>query len=139
MCTYATEKVEVAGSGKGPEGWFPLSAATVYFDHPVHAPADHTLNIDFLNPGRGPSARVAVELTADSARELVDAIQTALRGHPDGVLDQGAGQPSERRTTEEGGAVDALRPNRGPRGNAAGFAWGGVPGVQSARPLDSAT
>lgn len=58
MCTYLTEKVDVAGSGKGPAGWFTLSEATVYFDHPVHAPAEHTLNIDFLNPGQGPSARV---------------------------------------------------------------------------------
>ena len=56
MCTYHTERVEVAGSGKGPDGWFPLRLACVYFDHPQHSPADHTLNIDFLNPGQGPSA-----------------------------------------------------------------------------------
>ena len=51
MCTYLTEKIEVAGSGKGADGWFGLTEATVYFDHPVHAPAEHTLNIDFLNAG----------------------------------------------------------------------------------------
>ena len=70
MCTYATEKIGIEGSGKGATGWFPLTQATVYFDHPVHAQADHTLNIDFAAPERGPSARVAVELTAASAREL---------------------------------------------------------------------
>ncbi len=37
MCTYHTEKIEISGSGKGPRGWFRLSDATVYFDHPVHA------------------------------------------------------------------------------------------------------
>ena len=36
MCTYQTEKLAVNGSGKGPAGWFSLSSATVYFDHPVH-------------------------------------------------------------------------------------------------------
>jgi hypothetical protein len=82
MCTYTTEKIEVAGSGKGPDGWFRLTDATVYFDHPVHAPEEHTLNIDFLNPGRGPSARVAVELNAASARALVTAIQAALASAP---------------------------------------------------------
>ena len=82
MCTYATEKLQVTGSGKGSTGWFPLSAASVYFDHPVHAQAEHTLNIDFLAPERGPSARVAVELTAASARELADAIYTALSAAP---------------------------------------------------------
>ena len=35
-------------------GWFSLSDASVYFDHPVHAMAEHTLNIDFVNSGQGP-------------------------------------------------------------------------------------
>jgi hypothetical protein len=79
MCTYATERVEVSGSGKGAQGWFALASASVYVDHPVHADAAHTLNIDFLNPAAGPSARVAVELTTESARRLADAIEVALR------------------------------------------------------------
>jgi Family of unknown function (DUF6295) len=86
MCTYLTEKIEVTGSGKGADGWFGLSEATVYFDHPVHAQAEHTLNIDFLNPGRGPSARVAVELTAESARALSKAIEAALDSAPPGLI-----------------------------------------------------
>ena len=44
--------------------------------------AEHTLNIDFADPANGPSARVAVELTAASARDLVAAIQTALESAP---------------------------------------------------------
>ena len=85
MCTYLTEKLDVEGSGKGTAGWFTLSQATVYLDHPQHAPAEHTLNIDFLDPGAGPSARVAVELTADSARALVKAIQATLDAVPPGL------------------------------------------------------
>ena len=86
MCTYNTEKIEVTGSGKGASGWFALTDATVYFDHPVHAMADHTLNIDFLNPANGPSARVAVELTAESARVLAAAIETALAAVPPALV-----------------------------------------------------
>lgn len=83
MCTYATVNIELEGSAKGPEGrWFRLTNGTVYFDHPVHALAEHTLNIDFADPSRGPSARVAVELTAASARELVTAIEAALASAP---------------------------------------------------------
>lgn len=82
MCTYQTEQISISGSGKGASGWFALSEATVYFDHPVHAMAEHTLNIDFRNPGRGPAARVAVELTAESARELARAIEAALASVP---------------------------------------------------------
>jgi Family of unknown function (DUF6295) len=85
MCTYVTEKVGVDGSGKGAAGWFPLTEATVYFDHPQHAHAEHTLNIDFLNPGHGPSARLAVELTAASARALAAAIESALAAAPPGL------------------------------------------------------
>jgi uncharacterized protein DUF6295 len=79
MCSHVTNSVElVESSGKGPQGWFTLQQATVYFDHPVHAPSDHALNIDFINPALGPSARVAVELSADSARALIAAIQATL-------------------------------------------------------------
>ena len=86
MCTYLTERVTVEGSGKGTAGWFGLTGATVYFDHPQHARAEHTLNIDFLNPGQGPSARVAVELTAASARALAAAIESTLSSVPPGLV-----------------------------------------------------
>lgn len=86
MCTYLTESIDAQGSGKGSQGWFGLTEVNVYFDHPVHAPADHTLNIDFANPGKGPSARVAVELTAETARALAKAIETTLAAAPPGLV-----------------------------------------------------
>lgn len=83
MCTYATVNTEIEGSAKGPgSSWFHVTRGTVYFDHPVHALAEHTLNIDFADPAHGPAARVAVELTAASARELVAAIEAALASAP---------------------------------------------------------
>jgi hypothetical protein len=90
MCTYVTEKIEIDGSGKGPRGWFPLTAATVYVDHPQHAPYGHTLNIDFINPSDGPSARVAVELTEEAAIALIDAVQAALASAPPGLASKRA-------------------------------------------------
>jgi Family of unknown function (DUF6295) len=82
MCTYVTETLDVTGSAKGPTGWIRVTDASVYFDHPVHAAADHTLNIDLRRPADGPAARVGVELSRESARALAEAI---LR-----VLDQSA-------------------------------------------------
>ena len=79
LCTYIVEKAKIAGSGKGATGWFSLNQANVYFDHPYHAPYDHSLNIDFVNEAEGVGARVAVELTPDSARELVAKILAALK------------------------------------------------------------
>jgi hypothetical protein len=78
MCTYIIQKAKVSGSGKGKEGWFPLTEARVYYDHPFHTSLDHTLNIDFVNENQGIGARVAVELDAESARALVDNILAAL-------------------------------------------------------------
>jgi hypothetical protein len=83
MCTYATVRTSLDGSAKGPGGnWFHITDGIVYFDHPVHALAEHTLNIDFSAPADGPVARVAVELTAASARELMAAIAAALESAP---------------------------------------------------------
>ena len=90
MCTYVTEKIEIDGSGKGPDGWFSVTGATVYVDHPQHAPFGHTLNIDFINPSAGPSARVAVELTEEAAIALIDAIQAALASAPPGLASRNA-------------------------------------------------
>jgi hypothetical protein len=72
------EKAEIAGSGKGPTGWFDLREVAVSYDHSLHLKEDIGVNIDFVNPKEGLSSRVAVELTAQSARELVRAILAAL-------------------------------------------------------------
>jgi hypothetical protein len=88
MCTYLTEKIAISGSGKGANGYFGLTDAIVYVDHPQHAQYDHTLNIDFLNPGQGAGARVAVELTEEAALALADAIHKALASAPAGMASE---------------------------------------------------
>ncbi|NVI86157.1 DUF6295 family protein [Actinomadura sp. BRA 177] len=85
MCTYQTIKVALDGAAKGANGWFTLTDGAVYVDHPYHACREHTVNIDFTNPGDGPSARVAVELTEEGALALVEAIQQALSAAPPGL------------------------------------------------------
>jgi hypothetical protein len=87
MCTYQTETLSVVGSGKGPGGWLRVTDASVYVDHPVHAMAGHTLNIDLRAPAKGPAARVALELHPVAARELAEAILRSLDAVPAGVLD----------------------------------------------------
>jgi Family of unknown function (DUF6295) len=78
MCSYIVEKARLVGSAKGPNGWMRVDTANVYFDHPFHAPLDHALGIDFINEAAGGRERVAVELSAESARELVAKILAAL-------------------------------------------------------------
>src|SRR5215212_5526984 len=78
MCSYIVEKASVVGSAKGPNGWMRIDTANVYYDHPFHAPLDHALGIDFINEAEGGRERVALELSASSARELVEKILAAL-------------------------------------------------------------
>lgn len=78
MCTMIVQHVAIEGSGKGTSGWFRVDQANVSYDHPFDAPMDHALNIDFVNEAQGPGARVAVELSAESARSLVATILAVL-------------------------------------------------------------
>jgi hypothetical protein len=71
MCSYIVEKAKLLGSAKGPNGWMRIDTANVYYDHPFHAPLDRALGIDFINEAEGSRERIAVELSAASARELV--------------------------------------------------------------------
>ncbi|HEY3311101.1 MAG TPA: DUF6295 family protein [Anaerolineales bacterium] len=78
MCTMIAQQVKIDGCGKGANGWFTLRQAVVSYDHPFNAPYEHALNIDFVDESQGPGARVAVELSADAARALVETILAVL-------------------------------------------------------------
>ena len=78
MCTMIAQQVKIDGCGKGAGGWFTLREADVSYDHPFQAPFEHALNIDFVNEAQGPGARVAVELSMESAKTLVDTILAVL-------------------------------------------------------------
>jgi hypothetical protein len=88
MCSYIVEKAKLVGSAKGPNGWMRIDTANVYYDHPFHSPLDHALAIDFINEAEGGRERVAVELSAQSARVLVEKILAALAS---GELEHGKG------------------------------------------------
>jgi hypothetical protein len=78
MCTMIASKTPIFGGGKGPQGWFPVSQAIVGYDHTTFMQNEHALLLDFVNPGIGPSARVAVELDIASGKALIAQIQAAI-------------------------------------------------------------
>ena len=78
MCTSIVEIADAAGAGKGNGGWFELTRAVVSYDHPHHALLEEAISIDFVNPALGASARVAVEITLQSARDLAGALSRAI-------------------------------------------------------------
>jgi len=91
MCTMIAQQIAINGSGKGTAGWFNVRQANVSYDHPFSVPFEHALNIDFVNEAQGPGARVAVELSAESARALVETILAVLeRAEAGGFLEETA-------------------------------------------------
>ena len=78
MCTYINRTAPVDGAAKGGAGWFPVSRASVGFDHATGSRFEHALLIDFVDPAKGPSARVGVELDLESGRALVAALQQVI-------------------------------------------------------------
>lgn len=86
MCTWLSQRVEARGAARGVPDWMRVTAVNVMYDHPVSAPYDHALLLDFIDPSQGVGARVGIELSATSARELVRAIEVAL-GSPEARSD----------------------------------------------------
>jgi hypothetical protein len=78
MCTMIARQIQINGCGKNSNGWFDVREANISYDHPFNAPFEHALNIDFVNEAIGPGARIAVELSAESARALVKSILEVL-------------------------------------------------------------
>lgn len=78
MCSYIIETADVYGAAKGTATWMAVNRVNVCYDHPASAPLDHAILIDFVDSSRGPDARVAVELSKQSAQALILAIQNAL-------------------------------------------------------------
>ena len=78
MCTMIAHQAKIEGRGKSGQDWFEVREANVSYDHPYDLPLEHALNIDFVNEAAGPGARVAVELSIDAARKLVETIEAVL-------------------------------------------------------------
>ncbi len=78
MCTNIAHTTSVRGSGKDGTQWFPVTQATVGYDHATHAPFEHALLLDFVNPSLGLGARVSLELNLASGKALLAQLQTAI-------------------------------------------------------------
>ena len=78
MCITSIQFRQIEGSAKGVIGWFDANRVSVCNDHPHHLEREWCINIDVVNEDMGPSARVALELTLDSARALAEAIMAVV-------------------------------------------------------------
>ena len=79
MCVTTIQYRKLEGSAKGVIGWFPITNVAVCNDHPHHFEREWCINVDVVNEEMGPSARVALELTLDSAKALAEAIMAVVK------------------------------------------------------------
>ena len=78
MCTSIVEIVAAEGMAKREDEWFPLTHASVAYDHARHALLADVITIDFINEALPPGARAAVELTLETAKALAAALEKAI-------------------------------------------------------------
>ena len=79
MCSYIVEKAKLIGTAKGPgSDWMKVDTANVYYDHPYEAQLDHALCVDFVCEANGARERVAIEISRESALDLMEKIKAAL-------------------------------------------------------------
>ena len=84
MCSYIVEKAKLFGTAKGPGSeWMKVDTANVYYDHPYEAQLDHALCVDFVCEAQGARERVAIEISRESALELIEKIKAALASGDD--------------------------------------------------------
>jgi Family of unknown function (DUF6295) len=84
MCSYIVEKAKLFGTAKGPgSDWMKVDTANVYYDHPYEAQLDHALCVDFVCEAQGGRERVAIEISRESALELIEKIKAALASGDD--------------------------------------------------------
>ena len=99
-------KITMEGSGKNASEWFKVNQANVAYDHPYHVFREHSLNIDFVNEAEGTGARVAVELSVESARNLVDTILNVLKeAESGGWIDENEGPEEHMKPVQSSGSL----------------------------------
>ncbi|MEK7216274.1 MAG: DUF6295 family protein [Chloroflexota bacterium] len=81
MCGFNDAiRVPLDGSGKDDRGWFDLGKAQVYHDHFVRAQFEGGVVVDLLRPGEDISLQLCLELSAEAAKALGQALLDTVAG-----------------------------------------------------------
>ncbi len=78
MCTMISEKANVKGSGKKSNNWIPLDSCDIYYDHSTYVDCEHSITLSFKNQMNPIDSRITVEITPESAKDMMDKIKIAL-------------------------------------------------------------
>lgn len=79
MCTMISEKADVKGSGKKTNNWIPLDSCDIYYDHSTYVDCEHSITLSFKNEMNPIDSRITVEITPESAKDIINKINAALK------------------------------------------------------------
>tara|TARA_Y100000768_G_scaffold388534_1_gene385013 strand:+ start:3599 stop:3847 length:249 start_codon:yes stop_codon:yes gene_type:complete len=73
-----SEKADVKGSGKKTTNWIPLDSCDIYYDHSTYVDCEHSITLSFKNEMNPIDSRITVEITPESAKDIINKINAAL-------------------------------------------------------------
>ena len=79
MCTMISQKAIVKGSGKKTNNWIPIDSCDIYYDHSTYVDCEHSITLSFKNEMNPIDSRITVEITAESAQDIIKKINEALK------------------------------------------------------------
>ena len=78
MCTMIAERASIQGSGKTEKAWISIDSCDIYYDHPDHVDSEHAITLSFSNQLNPINSRISLEITPESAIEIIKKIKAAL-------------------------------------------------------------
>ena len=79
MCTMISQKAIVKGSGKKTNNWIPIDSCDIYYDHSTYVDCEHSITLSFKNEMNPIDSRITVEITPESAQDIIKKIVLILR------------------------------------------------------------
>jgi len=90
-----SKTIPIKGSAKESEGWFDINTINISYDHPFEADLGYAINLDIPNQSSEKFSRIILELSPQSASNLIEGLQQVLSsGH---ALDSHSDGSSQKR------------------------------------------
>ena len=79
MCTMIAERASIQGSGKTEKAWISIDSCDIYYDHSTYVDCEHSITLSFMNEMNPIDSRITVEITPESAQDIIKKINEALK------------------------------------------------------------
>ena len=64
---------------KKTNNWIPIDSCDIYYDHSTYVDCEHSITLSFKNEMNPIDSRITVEITPESAQDIIKKINEALK------------------------------------------------------------